>query len=131
MFLKQENIIMDHSSAARWRTVLSSPRKIMKEPNINPYGTPRGTAPRRECQTDTQGTCSHITCRLKDTLHADCVRCKSATLYSCLPLHQDLYISTDKHVTRNGKWCPLLAELSVFRVWHALFWGMYFFIYVS
>lgn len=67
----------------------------------------------------------HITCLLKVTLHADCVRCKSAILYSCLPLHQDLYIPSDKHVTRNGKWCPLLAELSIFRVRHALFFGCF------
>lgn len=98
----------------------------MKGPNINPCGT----APKRECHTDMQGTFSHLTYRLKDTLHADCVRCKSAILYFCLPLHQNLYISSDKHVTRNGKWCPLLAELSGFRVWHALFLGGGVFLYL-
>lgn len=70
----------------------------------------------------------HIECLLKVTLHADCVQCKSAILYSCFPLHQDLYIPSDKHVTHNGKRCPLLAELRGFRVRHALFWDVFLYL---
>ncbi len=38
----------------------SSPREIMKGPDIKPCGTSRGTAPKKESQTDVEGTC----CRL-------------------------------------------------------------------
>lgn len=57
MFWKQKDFIVAISSIVWWRTALLSPRKIVKGPNINPCGT----APKRECHTDMQGTFSHLT----------------------------------------------------------------------